>query len=53
MIEFLENILYDSSPDIDDEDEAEMYERRLKKDLHSLKVRDLSKMLVQGTFPEG
>jgi hypothetical protein len=33
VIEFLENILYDCSPDIDDEDEAEMYERRLKKDL--------------------
>jgi hypothetical protein len=44
-VEFMDSIFYDSSADLD-EDEAEMFERRLKKTLGSLKVKDLSKLLV-------
>ena len=35
---------------MDDEDEQEMYQRRLKKNLCELKVRDLSILQVQGVF---
>lgn len=52
VIEFQESILYDSTQDLEDEDEAEMYQRRLKKALSTLKIKDLSKLLVQGTFPD-
>lgn len=51
VVELMDNILFDASADLD-EDEAEMYERRLAKTLGALKVKDLSKMLVQGSFLE-
>jgi hypothetical protein len=42
LIEFNNDILYEASEDMDDEDEQEMYQRRLKKNLSELKIRDLS-----------
>jgi Ubiquitin/SUMO-activating enzyme ubiquitin-like domain len=50
VIEFNENILYDSTPDQDDEDDMEMFQRILKKTLTNLKIKDLSKLLIQGAF---
>jgi hypothetical protein len=41
LIEFNNDILYEECEDLD-EDEAEIYERRLKKSLQDLKIRDLS-----------
>ena len=50
VIEFNENILYDSTPDQEDEDDLEMFQRILKKTLTNLKIKDLSKLLIQGPF---
>lgn len=53
LIEFNNGILYEASDDLDDEDEIELYQRRLKKPLYDLKLRDLSILQVQATTPDG
>ena len=53
LIEFNNGILYEASDYLDDEDEIELYQRRLKKPLYDLKVRDLSILQVQATTPDG
>jgi hypothetical protein len=53
LIEFNNGILYEASDDLDDEDEIELYQRRLKKPLYDLKVRDLSIIQVQATTLDG
>jgi len=45
LIEFNNDILYEAGEDID-EDDAEMYGRRLKKSLSDLKIKDLAIMQV-------
>lgn len=50
LIEFNNDILFEASDDLDDEDELELYERRLKKPLFDLKIRDLSILQVQATL---
>jgi hypothetical protein len=50
LIEFNNGILFEASDDLDDEDELELYQRRLKKSLFDLKIRDLSILQVQATL---
>lgn len=49
LIEFNNDILFEASDDLDDEDEFQLFERRLKKPLFDLKIRDLSILQVQAT----
>jgi hypothetical protein len=49
LIEFNNDILYEEGDDID-EDEQEIYDRRLKKTLSELKIRDLAILQVQGVM---
>lgn len=48
-VEFNSNILYEEGDDLD-EDDLEMYERRLKRSLADLKVKDGSLIHVSGKF---
>ena len=50
LIEFNNGILFEASDDLDDEDELELYQRRLKKSLFDLKIRDLSILQVQANL---
>jgi hypothetical protein len=50
LIEFNNGILFEASDDLDDEEELELYQRRLKKSLFDLKIRDLSILQVQATL---
>jgi hypothetical protein len=50
-IEFNNNILYEEGDEVD-EDEAELFEKRLKRPLFDLKIRDLAIIQVQGTLNE-
>jgi hypothetical protein len=49
LIEFNNDILYEEGDDID-EDELEIYLKRMKRPLSDLKVRDLAILQVQGTL---
>jgi len=49
LIEFNNDILYEEGDDID-EDELEIYLKRMKRPLIDLKVRDLAILQVQGTL---
>ena len=48
LIEVGSNIVFEQGEDVD-EDDQEMYNRRLPKTLFDLKIRDLSILSVQGT----
>ena len=49
LVEFNNDILYEEGEEIDD-DELEIYLKRMKRSLMELKVRDLTIIQVQGTL---
>jgi hypothetical protein len=44
------DVLFERDPNISDEDELEMFERRLKKKLSDFKIRHLSNIFVEAKF---
>ncbi len=44
------DVLFERDPNLSDEDELEMYDRRLKKKLSDFKVRHLSNLFVEAKF---
>lgn len=45
-----DDVLFERDPNLSDEDEIEMYDRRLKKKLSDFKVRHLSNLFVEAKF---
>ena len=46
----LDDILFERDPDLTDEDEQELYNRRIKKTLTELKIKQYSTLFIQAKF---
>ena len=46
------DVLFERDPNLSDEDELEVYDRRLKKKLSDFKIRHLSNLFVEAKFKD-